>query len=54
MSWKADRHWCRGLGAGPSPIVVPIVVLIAVLVFRPAGLLGESVSEESLVYKKDY
>ena len=34
--------------------IFAFVVLIAVLVFRPAGLLGESVSEESLVYKKDY
>jgi len=25
-----------------------------VLVFRPTGLLGESISEETMVYKRDY
>ena len=34
--------------------IFAFVILIAVLVFRPAGLLGEAISEETLVYKKDY
>jgi len=29
-------------------------VLVAVLLFRPAGLLGERISEESMVYKRDF
>jgi len=34
--------------------IFAFVILIAVLVFKPAGLLGEAISEETLVYKKDY
>jgi len=34
--------------------IFAFLILIFVLIFRPAGLLGESVSEESLVYKKDF
>ena len=34
--------------------VFAFVILILVLVFRPAGLLGESVSEESMVYKREF
>jgi len=29
-------------------------VLVLVLLFRPAGLMGEPVTEESIVYKKDF
>ena len=34
--------------------VFTFVVLVLVLIFRPAGLLGEQVSEETTVYKRDY
>jgi branched-chain amino acid transport system permease protein len=34
--------------------IFAFLALIAVLLFRPAGLLGEAVSEETLVYKKDF
>jgi len=34
--------------------VFAFAVLILVLLFKPAGLLGESISEESTVVKKDY
>jgi branched-chain amino acid transport system permease protein len=34
--------------------VFAFTALILVLLFRPAGLLGEQVSEESMVYKKDF
>jgi branched-chain amino acid transport system permease protein len=34
--------------------VFAFVVLIGVLVFRPAGLLGQTVSEETIVYKRDF
>ena len=34
--------------------IFAFVILIAVLIFKPAGLLGEAISEETLVYKKDY
>jgi branched-chain amino acid transport system permease protein len=44
----------RGVIGSEYRDIFAFVVLIAVLVFRPAGLLGEAVSEESLVYKKDY
>lgn len=29
-------------------------VLVLILLFRPAGLLGERVSEETMVYKSDF
>lgn len=34
--------------------VFAFAILILVLIFRPAGLLGETVSEESLVYKREF
>jgi len=34
--------------------IFAFVILIVVLIFKPAGLLGEAISEETLVYKKDY
>jgi branched-chain amino acid transport system permease protein len=34
--------------------VFAFVILILVLLFRPAGLLGEAVSEESMVYKREF
>jgi branched-chain amino acid transport system permease protein len=34
--------------------VFTFVVLVLVLIFRPTGLLGEQVSEEAIVYKRDY
>lgn len=34
--------------------VFAFAILILVLLFRPAGLLGESVSEESMVYKREF
>jgi branched-chain amino acid transport system permease protein len=34
--------------------IFAFAILIGVLVFRPAGLLSEPISEESLVYKKDF
>ena len=34
--------------------VFAFAALILVLVFRPSGLLGEQVSEETMVYKRDY
>jgi branched-chain amino acid transport system permease protein len=34
--------------------VFTFIVLVGVLIFRPAGLLGEHVSEETMVYKRDY
>ena len=34
--------------------VFAFAILILVLLFRPAGLLGETVSEESMVYKREY
>jgi len=34
--------------------VLAFVILILVLLFRPAGLLGETVSEESMVYKREF
>jgi branched-chain amino acid transport system permease protein len=34
--------------------VFAFIILICVLIFRPSGLLGEQVSEETLVYKKDF
>ena len=34
--------------------VFAFAVLILVLLFKPAGLLGEAVSEETTVAKKDY
>jgi hypothetical protein len=29
-------------------------VLVLILLFRPSGLLGENVSEEAMVYKRDF
>jgi branched-chain amino acid transport system permease protein len=29
-------------------------VLVLVLLFRPSGLLGEAVTEEGMVYKRDF
>jgi branched-chain amino acid transport system permease protein len=29
-------------------------VLVIVLIFRPAGFLGENVTEEGMVYKRDF
>jgi hypothetical protein len=29
-------------------------VLVLVLIFRPAGFFGESVTEEGMVYKRDF
>jgi len=29
-------------------------VLVLILLFRPAGLLGQRVSEETMVYKNDF
>lgn len=34
--------------------VLAFAILILVLLFRPAGLLGEPVSEESMVYKREF
>lgn len=34
--------------------VLAFVILILVLLFRPAGILGETVSEESMVYKREF
>ena len=34
--------------------IFAFTVLVIVLVFRPTGLLGESISEETMVYKRDY
>jgi branched-chain amino acid transport system permease protein len=34
--------------------IFAFAILIGVLVFRPAGLLSEAISEESLVYKRDF
>lgn len=34
--------------------VFAFAILILVLLFRPAGLLGETVSEESMVYKREF
>lgn len=34
--------------------VLAFVILILVLLFRPAGILGEPVSEESMVYKREF
>jgi branched-chain amino acid transport system permease protein len=34
--------------------VFTFIVLVLVLIFRPTGLLGEQVSEEAMVYKRDY
>lgn len=34
--------------------VLAFAVLIVVLLFKPSGLLGETVSEESMVYKREY
>lgn len=34
--------------------VFAFLILILVLLFRPAGLLGETVSEESMVYKREF
>ena len=34
--------------------IFAFVILIVVLIFKPAGLLGEAITEETLVYKKDY
>lgn len=34
--------------------VFAFAILIAVLVFKPAGFLGETVSEESMVYKREF
>lgn len=53
-------------GAGVLPIltndvigseykdVFAFIVLIGVLVFRPTGLLGQKISEETIVYKRDF
>ena len=34
--------------------IFAFVVLVGVLIFRPTGLLGEQISEETMVYKRDY
>jgi branched-chain amino acid transport system permease protein len=34
--------------------IFAFLVLVGVLLFRPAGLLGEQVSEEAMVYKRDF
>lgn len=34
--------------------VLAFAVLIAVLLFRPAGILGQTVTEESMVYKREF
>jgi branched-chain amino acid transport system permease protein len=34
--------------------IFAFTVLVLILLFRPAGLLGEHVSEESMVYKRDF
>ncbi|MXN17944.1 branched-chain amino acid ABC transporter permease [Pseudooceanicola sp. GBMRC 2024] len=34
--------------------ILSFVILILVLLFRPAGLLGEPISEESMVYKREF
>jgi branched-chain amino acid transport system permease protein len=34
--------------------IFAFLVLVLVLLFRPAGLLGEQVSEEAMVYKRDF
>jgi branched-chain amino acid transport system permease protein len=34
--------------------IFAFVVLVGVLIFRPTGLLGEHISEETMVYKRDY
>jgi branched-chain amino acid transport system permease protein len=34
--------------------VFAFFILIVVLLFRPAGILGEPVSEESMVYKREF
>jgi branched-chain amino acid transport system permease protein len=34
--------------------VLAFVILILVLLVRPAGILGEPVSEESMVYKREF
>ncbi|WP_417719957.1 branched-chain amino acid ABC transporter permease [Salipiger sp.] len=34
--------------------VLAFLILILVLLFRPAGLLGEAVTEESMVYKREF
>jgi branched-chain amino acid transport system permease protein len=34
--------------------IFAFLVLVGVLVFRPTGLLGEQISEEAMVYKRDY
>jgi hypothetical protein len=32
----------------------PSLVLVLILLFRPSGSLGEHVSEETIVYKRDF
>lgn len=34
--------------------IFAFLVLVGVLIFRPTGLLGEQISEETMVYKRDY
>jgi len=34
--------------------IFAFIVLVVVLIFRPTGLLGEQISEETMVYKRDY
>ncbi len=34
--------------------IFAFIVLVTVLIFRPTGLLGEQISEETMVYKRDY
>jgi branched-chain amino acid transport system permease protein len=34
--------------------IFAFLVLVLILLFRPSGLLGEHVSEETMVYKRDF
>jgi branched-chain amino acid transport system permease protein len=44
----------RGLVGSEYRDIFAFSILVLVLIFRPAGFLGEVVTEEGMVYKRDF